>query len=424
MKSSGCRRSSLDPSTGNFDNRATMLTRIFRCSIALASLLAVSACAPDTFVDALRPKPAAQPTPAQLKPPAPPPLPDYRGPSSRPFLMGFTPWPADLTEEGVAVARDYAHTHGDIVSVMFIGGVPWPEAFERKPFSADVQQHMSYRPPAGKKLLLSISPLNKDRRDLAPYWGERDNQPLPSPWNSEPLNSPRVKRAYANFILRAVEMMRPDYLAIGVESNMLLSRNPAKWQQLKELHRDTYAAVKKIHRALPVFFTTEVLHYRRLARDAKATNQEKEVAELMRHSDLFAMSFYPHLSPEVPRILPADFLDFARRFKKGIAVSESGMTSRNIELRSYNRILYGSYEDQMRFTEFLLKSAARDRYQFVINFATTDSDRLVARLPPQIVDLALIWAYIGMQTADLQPKPASAVWDAFFKAKHAAGKWW
>jgi hypothetical protein len=386
----------------------------------LGWMLFLAACAPEGFLG-IPPRGSAT-EPVGQTAPAPPPLPQYRGPATRPFLMGFTHWPADLTEEGVAVAREYAHAHGDIVSVMFIGGVPWAEALENKPFSSDVQQHMSYRPPAGKKLFLSISPLNQDRRALAPYWGESDNQPLPRPWQSEPLNGPRVKRAYLNFVLRAVETMQPDYLAIGVEANMLLSRNASKWPELKELHRDTYRGVKKAHRTLPVFFTTEVLHYKWLTRDAKGTNQEKEVAELMRYSDLFAMSLYPHLSPQVPRVLPADFLDFAKRFKKGIAVSESGMTSRNVELRSYGRLLHGSDADQTRFTELLLKTAARDGYHFVINFASTDSDRLVAHLPPGRADLARIWAFIGMQTGERQPKPASAVWDAFYGAKHARAR--
>jgi hypothetical protein len=383
----------------------------------------LSACAGEGSLGTPRPAPPA-PSAAIKPPPPPPPLPEYRGPATRPFLMGFTQWPADLTDEGMAVAREYAHAHGDIVAVMFISGVPWPEAFEGKAFSKDVQEQMSYRPPAGKKLFLSISPLDKNRRELAPYWGDTESQPLPRPWDKEPLNSPRVKRAYLNFILRAVDAMRPDYLAIGVESNMMLSRHQAKWRQLKELHRETYLAVKKAHKSLPVFFTTEVLHYKRLTPDSKGTNQEKEVAEMMRSSDLFAMSLYPHMSHEVPKTLPADFLQFAARFKKGIAVSESGMSSRNVELRSYNRILYGSEAEQMQFTEWLLKTAARGNYEFVINFATTDSDRLVARLRPPLDDLARIYAYLGMQTSDRRPKPASAVWNGFYRARYEKAKWW
>jgi hypothetical protein len=283
---------------------------------------------------------------------------------------------------------------------------------------------MSYRPPPGKKLFLSISPLDRDRRGLAPYWGEMENQPLPPPWNKEPINSARVKRAFLNFVLRAVDTMRPDYLAIGVESNVLLSRDLNKWRQLKELHRDTYTAVKKAHKGLPVFFTTEVLHYKRLARDAKGSEQEKEVADLMRFSDFFVMSVYPHMSLEVPRPVPANFLDFATRFKRPVAVAESGMSSRNVELRSYNTTLRGSDADQQQFTELLLKNAARDYYEFVINFATTDFERLVARLRPPLDDLARIWAYTGMQTSDRTLKPASAVWDAYLRAKYEQVKWW
>ena len=63
-------------------------------------------------------------------------------PATRPFRMGFTCWPADLTLEGFLTAQAFAHAHGDIVSVMFIGGVPWPEALEGRPFSKDVDSNL------------------------------------------------------------------------------------------------------------------------------------------------------------------------------------------------------------------------------------------------------------------------------------------
>jgi hypothetical protein len=331
--------------------------------------------------------------------------------------MGFTLWPSDLTEEGFRTAQDFAHAHGDILSVMFIGGIPWPEALDGKPFSKSVQDNLNYRAPAGKKLFLSISPLDKDRRTLAPYWGDKENLPLPKPWEKEPLNSSRVKKAYLNFLLRTIKAMRPDYLAIGVESNVLLTREPAKWRQFKDLYRESYTAVKKAHPTLPVFFTTEVLQYKRLTNESRGTDQEREVADLMKRSDLFAMSVYPHMSAELPRPIPGNFFDFANRFKRPIAVSESGMTSRNVTMKSYGLTLNGSDADQQQFTELLLRTAARDKYEFVINFATTDSDRLVTRLRPPQDDLARLWAFTGMQTSDKRPKPAQGLWDAYFRAK-------
>jgi Glycosyl hydrolase family 53 len=365
------------------------------------------------------PEPAPPPPviPAPQPPAPPPPPPVVVGPPTRAFFMGFTLWPADLTDEGFRTAQEFAHAHGDILSVMFIGGIPWPEALDGKPFSKDVQDNLNYRPPAGKKLFLSVSPLDKDRRALAPYWGDKENLPLPKPWEKEPLNSPRVKKAYLNFLLRTIKAMRPDYLAIGVEANVLLTREPAKWRQFKDLYRDTYTAVKKAHPTLPVFFTTEVLQYKRLTNESRGTDQEREVADLMKRSDLFAMSIYPHMSAELPRPIPGNFFDFANRFKKPIAVSESGMTSRSVTMRSYGLTLSGSDADQQQFTELLLRTAARDKYEFVINFATTDSERLVTRLRPPQDDLARLWAFTGMQTSDQRPKPAQALWDAYLKAR-------
>lgn len=257
-----------------------------------------------------------------------------------------------------------------------------------------------------------------DRKALAPYWGEKDNQPLPTGWATHALNSPEVKQAFLNFALRAVDAMKPDYLAIGIESNVLLSHDAAKWRQLKDLHRETYQAVKKKHPGLPVFFTTEVLHYKKLAKEARGSSQESEVADLMRYSDLFAMSIYPHMSYDVPRPIPADFLDFAKAFHKPIAVSESGMTSRNVELKAFKITLHGSETDQKQFTELLLRVAARNQYEFVINFATTDFEKLCARLPAPVDDLARIWADTGMQTGEQIPKPALGIWDGWLKLPH------
>jgi len=338
--------------------------------------------------------------------------------ATRPFLMGFTRWPADLTLEGVMTAQHFAHEHGDIVSVMFIGGIPWPEALAGQPFSQDVQNNLAYQPPPGKKIFLSICPLNMDRKGMAPYWGEKDNLPLPAPWSSYALNSPNVKKAYLNFVLRAVEAMHPSYLAIGVENNVLLSHSAQQWNDLKELHRETYAGVKKQYPDLPVCFTTEVLHYKKLANDAKGSDQEAQVAELMQSSDLFAMSIYPHMSYDVPRPVPDDFFDFARQFHKPIAVSESGDTSRDVELKAFGLTLKGSEAGQKQFTQLLLRTATRDRYAFVILYATTDFEKLCEKLPKPVDDVARIWAYTGMQTSARQPKPALAVWDAYLKAKY------
>jgi hypothetical protein len=173
---------------------------------------------------------------------------------------------------------------------------------------------------------------------------------------------------------------------------------------------------------LPVFFTTDVLHYKRLTTESRGSDQAGEVADLMQSSDLFAMSIYPHMSYDVPSPVPATFFDFARSFEKPIAVSESGMTSRNVELKAFGLTLRGSPAAQRGFTERLTNTAARDNYAFIINFATTDFEKLCEKLPSPTDDLARIWAYTGMQTSGMQAKPALEVWDRWLAAKYQRSK--
>ena len=134
---------------------------------------------------------------------------------------------------------------------------------------------------------------------------------------------------------------------------------------------------------------------------------------MMTHSDLFAMSFYPYGNIVFDDAVKPSFLDFAKAFHKPIAVSESGMLTRDVTLKSFALTLHGTEAQQTQFEQFLLGTAGRDGYAFVINFASTDFDKLVARLSPPMDDWANIWAYTGLQTSDRKPKPALSVWDRF-----------
>lgn len=107
--------------------------------------------------------------------------------------------------------------------------------------------------------------------------GPEAQRATPKPWDSFALDSTEVKDEQLDFVLRAVETMRPDFLAIGMENNILLSNDPAKCKQLELLHAATCDAVKARHPRLRVCFTTEVTHYRKLAREAHDKDQEGEV---------------------------------------------------------------------------------------------------------------------------------------------------
>jgi len=332
---------------------------------------------------------------------------------TRPFRMGVTRWPPDLTTEAVAAVDRFIAAECDMAAPMILGGVPWTEAHDDAPFSEALDRDLAYRPPAGHKLLLSIGPLDQGRRAMAPYWGESDNRPIPAPFSGLALDDARVRRAYVNFALRACEAMRPDWLVIGIEANLLMTNTPALWPQYKTLHRHTYEAVKARFPNMKVCFSIEALHFQGLADRSDASLQWRETLDLMGHSDLAAFSIYPHMSWEVRRPLPQNFFDFAKRFAdaagdKPIAVTESGYTSRNVMIGVLP--LFGSPRDQERYLDLLLEAAHRDDYEFVVNFASHDFERLTRRLSGQTQTMARIWTYTGIVRGDGRAKPTTAVW--------------
>ena len=231
-----------------------------------------------------------------------------RGRASR---MGVTRWPPDLTLEAVAAVDRFIAAECDMAAPMLLGGVPWTEAANESPFSANLKAELAWRPPAGHKLLLSLGPLDMTRRSVAPYWGERDNQPIPAPFAGRAFDDAQVKTAFARFAVRACEAMRPDWLAIGIETNALITNAPGAWPAYKALHRHAYERVKARFPHTNVCFTIEALHYLGHHTGADRAAQRREVLELMSHCDLVAFSIYPHMSWAVKRPLPDGFFDFA-----------------------------------------------------------------------------------------------------------------
>jgi len=335
-------------------------------------------------------------------------------PASRPYLMGFTRWPPDFTEKGLATMDRFIEGHADLVALHLDNGIPWPEALAGKPYSADVDERLSYRPPSGKKLYVAVTPLNFGRDGLAAYWGTHDGMPLPAPWNTLPLNAPEVKKAYVNFLFYLVDKIHPGFLNIGIEANLLIEKAPEKWTAYMDLHQYAYQKLKARYPHLPIFVSIEVLHLNGLADKANKKRQYKLVKNLMAYSDYFGMSLYPYMSWDVPRPMPDDFLDFATKFGRPVVVAESGYSSKNVFVSLVP--LFGSKENQARFISRLLEVGVRDRYVFIVNFTTTDFEKLIKKLPGYTLrQIAGIWKYTGLQTSSEKAKPALTIWERYYR---------
>ncbi len=347
-------------------------------------------------------------------------LPLLGGPSkadqTRSFRMGVTLWPADLTLDAIQATLDFIDDHCDMAAPMVLGGVPWTEALAKAPYSDSLIEELSRRAPDGHKVLLSLGILDQGRSGLAAYYGQTDNLPLPTAFAGLPFDDSQVIAAYTEFCLTAIRMMQPDWLAIGVEVNILLANNPDAWPAFRQMHKAVYRALKAEHPDQQVIFSVEAMHFLGLA-GSDAVAQRAAVLDLAQDTDLIGISLYPHMSNDVPRPLPADWLDFmgdlGRAAGKPIGVCESGFTSQDVSLGWFTT-LYGTEADQADYMRLLLQAADRDRFAFVVNYCSHDFDPLVARLPVEAAELAKIWEHCGLLTATGTPKPVMAVWQQAF----------
>ncbi len=330
--------------------------------------------------------------------------------------LGFSPWPSDLTFEALDQAYEFIEKNGTIISHHLYGGVPWQEALDETPYAKRIQNDWKYRlqkTPKNHKVFVSVTPLNFGRDSKALYINEKgDNQPLPKAWKDKPLNHPDVKKAFLSHTLRAIKAFNPDYLAIGVETNMLISSRPDLWDEYLELHEHVYSNVKARYPDLPVFATVQYEHLRGIENDSKknAHLQIPAVTKLLKHSDYVALSTYRYgkLHPNPPT---KEFFDLALSFGKPIVIAECGAMSQTTKVRGIT--LPSDEENQVAFLKMILENAQRHKFPFVINWVPIDFDPLIKKLPKEGREVAKAWVHSGLMTYKGKEKEALSTWKEY-----------
>jgi hypothetical protein len=325
----------------------------------------------------------------------------------RPFRMGVTRWPPAATYAALELVETFITNDCDMACPMVLGGVPW-----HGEYSKALLDELTWQPPAGHALALQIGALNIMRDGLSPLYAERDNQPLPPDFADAAFDDPKVIAAYRDFALRAAREMRPDWLFIGIEVNILLAKRPDVWPAYVALHRATYEAVKAEFPDLKVGFTIVAMHYLGLADNTDPAVQNAAMLDLAEFADIIGWSVYPHTSWEVELPLSPDWFrfidDFAALSGKPAAVTESGMTDRRVWIGVLP--LSGSPEAQAQVMEAMLTAAETGRWAFVVNWTSHDYPELLKLFPPEVRELGEIWVWTGLLGPNGEEKPVTKVW--------------
>jgi len=330
--------------------------------------------------------------------------------------FGFTPFYFDLTTSAIEQTHHIVEKYGNLYALHFDNGIPWHEALHDKPFPDKLQREwegLRRRKPAFHKVYLGLAPVAKDRKTVSPSC-----EGSLSPWEKKPVyfDNGKVKKAYLNYVKKAVNYFEPDYLNLGIEAGEVAHRDKKAWKQFSTLYRYVRTALKKSHPDLQVgisFGLHTLMTDKKVAKSADA---------LLKDCDFIGVSFYPYMSQfhekfgAKPLVAPpgqwTDALDWLASFtNKPIAVCETGYNVENVSLPKYDIKMKGNSLLQKQYVRDLVKIARRDAYLFVVWFLPIDYDALYEKLP--VGDgTNRIWRNIGLFDKNLKPRPALKYWQS------------
>jgi hypothetical protein len=243
---------------------------------------------------------------------------------------------------------------------------------------------------------------------------------LPPPWDSYALDSPEVKQAYSSYAKRMIALFNPDYVAIGVEVNLLVRNAPSLWPAYLELHKQVYQDIKLAFPNLPVlasFDVNAILEGYNLEDDHAA--QMQALRDILPYVDVLGISLHPFLSVYLADTVPGSLFDdvFALT-SKPIAITESSYPAQvwSIDVGGTTVTFSGSQAKQEDFVGRLLGAAQAHEAPFVIWFTARDYDALWEALGES--DAALPWRDTGLYDEQGSPRQALAVWQRALAEPH------
>jgi hypothetical protein len=340
--------------------------------------------------------------------------------------MGFTPFPYEISLDAANYVYTKLETESDIVNHHFDNGVPWMEALNEQPFHQNIVDDWNFRKSKTNethKVYVSATPLNFSRNGLAAYRGESDNMELPVPWNSYPFNHVNVRTAYFNYCKRLVDFFNPDFFNMAIEANLLYVNNPTKWSEYLQLHQYVYAQLKFTYPDLKVFTSVAGAHLVAGFLEGNDYVQHRLAAlQLLEHSDLYGISFYPYLGKYLANPYPEGTLEQLFSIStKPVAVAETGYAAQTFSLDAGSGLITieSDPSKQQKYIKELLTVCEKFKAVLVINFVIRDYDQLWVQIGSP-TDINIAWRDSGLYDENGNPRPALNTWKGFLARKYQA----
>ena len=326
---------------------------------------------------------------------------------TRSYFMGFSVVPPRPDIKLAVRSLDMWTKHAD-AAIMHVD-VPWamllagtsPEDALRKD-GVDLEKY--YRSKR-LKLVVTIDVTNGLAR-------ESEAAALVSAHRS--ITEPAVQRLYRNYVRAVVEMLRPDYLGLAAETNLIRLAAPrAVYDAVVRMTNDAAVDVRRLRSAaaLPLYASVQVeTAWGRLGRQGSSgfIGIAQDLHDFP-FNNVLALSSYPYLGGfKDPGEIPLEYytrLRGARTLPE--MVVEGGWPSASVR-----GVFSSSAEMQARY--IARQSELLDNANAIGVFQLSFTDLDVAAFPKPIPVILPLFATLGLVDADLKPKPSLPTWDKVF----------
>lgn len=319
----------------------------------------------------------------------------YRG-TPRPFLLGFSSVPAELTQESYREALDLTARYGEVLLIQrapewaeFLPGVEPSERLDELTLRERVAVE-----ERSLSLFYALDPFDPlDRGRLAG---------VPEGYEGADFSNADIRAAFvaeARYIATSYE---PAYLALGVEINATFERSPAQYQAFLAAYREAYVTVKRVSPATQVFATFQ---YEQLLGVVPWEPPRQPRWELLDdfagRLDVFALATFPSVAFEVANDLPPLYYKQIRDHTQlPIAFASVGFASAS----SADGVHSSTPPEQRRYLQRLFTDADTLAAAFVVWFAGRDP----AFVHGSELDLL---SSVGLRDAEDREKEAWMVWE-------------
>ena len=312
-------------------------------------------------------------------------------PDARPFALGFSAVPSELTVDSHFALFDTAAAFGD--AIMIQRAPPWAELAAGAVLSdetvATIESERARLDELGLELLFAIDPFElTDRARLSPG----------APGDS--FADPAVVDAYLRYVDLIVERYHPRWFALAVDVDQIARANPTDFDAFEAAYRRAYDRAKEQSRDTAVFATFQLEDLQGLLQWVDPHPPQWPLLQRFSDAlDLIAVSTFPSFVFPFVTEIPDEYFSRLRAFEKPLALVPAGYASGP----GRDGVTYGTESGQATFLSRLLTEAAAQEWELLVWLAPQDPTYATAA-PYDLV------AQMGLRDLADDPKDAWSAW--------------